>query len=145
MHVRILEFYKNLRIEIEVAELNLKMLRDKENYLSTLVDISKKKSVKNDIDVTILYINRLKDLAFKLGKKIFDMIYVKASHKEKIIFKEAIINEKSANEIIKLYPEENFSRQVIYNVTSQIQTALAKIKLKDNDIYELLMKKHSYF
>nr|DAY29869.1 MAG TPA: hypothetical protein [Caudoviricetes sp.] len=119
------------------------MLRDKENYLSTLVDISKKKSVKNDIDVTILYINRLKDLAFKLGKKIFDMIYVKASHKEKIIFKEAIINEKSANEIIKLYPEENFSRQVIYNVTSQIQTALAKIKLKDNDIYELLMKKHS--
>ncbi len=143
MHVRILEFYKNLRIEIEVAELNLKMLRDKENYLSTLVDISKKKSVKNDIDVTILYINRLKDLAFKLGKKIFDMIYVKASHKEKIIFKEAIINEKSANEIIKLYPEENFSRQVIYNVTSQIQTALAKIKLKDNDIYELLMKKHS--
>lgn len=143
MHVRILEFYKNLRIEIEVAELNLKMLRDKENYLSTLVDISKKKSVKNDIDVTILYINRLKDLAFKLSKKIFDMIYVKASHKEKIIFKEAIINEKSANEIIKLYPEENFSRQVIYNVTSQIQTALAKIKLKDNDIYELLMKKHS--
>ena len=143
MHVRILEFYKNLRIEIEVAELNLKMLRDMENYLSTLVDISKKKSVKNDIDVTILYINRLKDLAFKLGKKIFDMIYVKASHKEKIIFKEAIINEKSANEIIKLYPEENFSRQVIYNVTSQIQTALAKIKLKDNDIYELLMKKHS--
>ena len=143
MHVRILEFYKNLRIEIEVAELNLKMLRDKENYLSTLVDISKKKSVKNDIDVTILYINRLKDLAFKIGKKIFDMIYVKASHKEKIIFKEAIINEKSANEIIKLYPEENFSRQVIYNVTSQIQTALAKIKLKDNDIYELLMKKHS--
>jgi hypothetical protein len=143
VHVRILEFYKNLRIEIEVAELNLKMLRDKENYLSTLVDISKKKSVKNDIDVTILYINRLKDLAFKLGKKIFDMIYVKASHKEKIIFKEAIINEKSANEIIKLYPEENFSRQVIYNVTSQIQTALAKIKLKDNDIYELLMKKHS--
>lgn len=143
MNVRILEFYKNLRMEIEVAELNLKMLRDKENYLSTLVDISKKKSVKNDIDVTILYINRLKDLAFKLGKKIFDMIYVKASHKEKIIFKEAIINEKSANEIIKLYPEENFSRQVIYNVTSQIQTALAKIKLKDNDIYELLMKKHS--
>ena len=143
MHVRILEFYKNIRVEIEVAELNLKMLRDKEKYLSSLVDISKRKSVKNDIDVTILYINRLKDLAFKLGKKIFDMIYVKATHKEKIIFKEAIINEKSASEIIKLYPEENFSKQVIYNMTSQMQTALAKINLKENQIYELLMKKHS--
>ena len=74
MHVRILEFYKNLKVEIEIAELNLILLKDKEKYLSSLVDKSKKKNIQNDIRATQIYINDLKNICHTLGKKVVEMI-----------------------------------------------------------------------
>ena len=141
MHPKILEFYKNLKIEIEITELNLSLLQEKQKYMSTLIDKTKSINLKNDIEATKVYINNLKKLAYTLGKKIINMIYTRATKREKIIFKEAIICEKSAQEIIELYPKENFSQQVIYNITSKLNNDIAKIKLENNNIYNIITKK----
>lgn len=140
MHVRILEFYKNLKVEIEIAELNLILLKDKEKYLSSLVDKSKKKNIQNDIRATQIYINDLKNICHTLGKKVVEMIYINATNKEKIVFKDYILLEKSAKEIIEEYPKENFSAPVIYNIANKINSILAKIKVNDNNIFNILMK-----
>lgn len=141
MHVRILEFYKNLKVELEIAELSLELLKDKEKYLSSLIDKGKKLNVKNDIKATQIYINNLKELSHTLGKKIVNMIYVDGTNKERIVFKDYILLEKSAKEIINSYPEEHLTAQVIYNIANKIKSSLSKVKMNDNYIFNILKQK----
>lgn len=139
MEPQILSYYKKLKVELEVAKLNLELLKDKESYITNLLSKDKKENIKNDIKVTILYINKLKSNLKNLGELIVNLIYIKATNKEKIVFRDYIILEKSAKSIMEEHPD--ITLNFIYNTAKNINKALSKIKIEDNNIWNIIADK----
>lgn len=124
-------------MELEIAKLSLELLKDKSTYLSNLINRDKRENIKNDIKVTTLYINKLKEHLNKLGETLVNVIYVRANPKEKIVFREYMIREKSVKQIAKENPE--LSTAYIYKTINEINGALAKIKIKENNIWDIVV------
>lgn len=130
----ILTLAKTYQLKIEISKEKMRMLISSRKYATTIVDVTKKKEIELQIKALNDYIVELEGAfeQFKQGLETFS--YVLSNYKERIIFKEFILNDKSAKKIIQEHPDLELSEKTIYNIACQIKKELKHIKIDRIDV-----------
>ena len=127
MHVVVLRYYKELRVQLEATKMMEELLLDQLDFLSTMIDEEKKLVIENRIKTIHTYFTKLKSKWKALYDMIDDKCYSTLTDTEKIVFIEKYMEGKTAREITEKHPSIN--TQTIYNICLKINKQLNSIKL----------------
>lgn len=139
MDSKIISFYKEANIEVEIAKARLQIYEEKKKWLRYLVDKVKREGLENDIKVTKLYIQRLNELIDTIIRKLTDSFFAKVNRIEKIVMLHCILENKPEYEVVAMYPNDNLKEQTLKKIKGKINTALSKISISDDKIFSIVM------